>query len=167
MEISRGGFLFDAPRLSSFSSSFFFSFFHGPRLRSRDCIQEGSSNDDYESPIRVIAASWDSVKSRESLPRRLCRSSSFGEQRGRIRYGEYRDPKTEGPGFSRRKWKINMYSPTLQCLVTSSRPTVTRIPIRPSRVFKLNVPDEESMLVACLVSRLRPHSPVSTRFVSS
>lgn len=77
--------------------TFFFLPLHGPRPRGgRDCIEEGSPNDDYESPIRVIAASWDSVKSRrgwqEPWP-----SSSFGEQRGRIRYGEYRDSRRHRP----------------------------------------------------------------------
>lgn len=139
----------------------FLFLFHGRQPRGRDCIQEGSSNDDYESPIRVIAASWDSVKSRRGCHRpRDWPSSSFAEQRGRIRYGEYRDSRRHRSLVSATGNGRSICTFLLSCSVLLREGNLRLLARNDSvlccigvRVFKLNVADEESVLVACFVSR--------------
>ena len=106
------------------SSLFFFLLRRAPRPVI--AFKEGSPNDDYESPIRVIGASWDSMV-KESLgknpgPRHRSPNNVGGHATANIAI--HRGIGARGPGgSSRRKWKINMYSPTLQCLVTRRRST--------------------------------------------
>lgn len=74
---------------------------------------------DYESPIRVIAASWDSAESRGSRADLavILRRATWEDTVRRVSQFEDR-----GPRFGRRKWKINMYSPASQSLLSWPRP---------------------------------------------
>lgn len=70
-----------------YSSFLLLLLFTDESLAAVIAFRKEARNADYESPIRVIAASWD-LESR--LPAKT-QSSSSNEQRGRIRYGGYRD----------------------------------------------------------------------------